>query len=178
MKLILPTLAAVAAFLTACSQQDADGGAALVSNETGPSGAVAGATDTPAQIIARLFQSADLNQSGRLTRPEAIAYMGSILISKDSDDDGSLTLTEFQEWDAGFLAIAEQGGIAANYNARKEDIFKRWDANGDGLLTLEEFHGRVGEEFAAAPRAQEGRMTVAEFGNVAFVKDMAAAAVG
>lgn len=175
MKNMLPALAAIAALLSACSQ-DTDPGEPVSSNEAGPAETASNASDTPEQIVARLFQAADLNQSGALTPSEAKAYMGSILISKDSDDDGALTLAEFQLWDAGFFAIAQQAGHADAYNARKEDIFRRWDVNGDGSLTLEEFHERVGQEFAAVPSREQGRMTAEEFTNVAFVREMAAAA--
>lgn len=173
MKLAFPMMIATALLLSACSE----GG--TPSEQTAvPYADAAPVTDTTtaAEVIDGLFQSSDLNGNGFLSPSEAAAFMNLSLVSQDADEDGRLSLEEFQAWDAGFLAVATANGVVENYTAQKAALFNAWDSDRDGYLVFAEFEDGIRRDFGAVPKAEEGHVTPGEFADVAFVKNLAAAA--
>lgn len=172
-------MAVTALLLAACSSEGTpDAAADNVATTVDGAAVVAGgeATDSADQIMSALFNSADLNQSGFLTRAEAVAFVNLSLISQDADEDGRLSLEEFKAWDAGFLAVATARGAEDHYQAAKEELFKAWDSNGDGYLVFAEYDTGIARDFAATPKQDENHISQQEFANVGFVKFLAEAA--
>jgi Ca2+-binding EF-hand superfamily protein len=76
---------------------------------------------------ARLFESFDADQDGRLTQIEIDEVRRARLAEFDADGDGSLTLEEYQ---ALWVDVMRE---------RMVDRFQAHDDDGDGLVTVEEF---------------------------------------
>ena len=102
----------------------------------------------------RLFEQFDTNQDGRLTQAEIDQVRQSRLAEFDQDGDGSLSLEEYQAlWmDAmrermvrAFQAHDADGDAmvtAEEFGSPFDRMVSRFDRNGDGELTLDEMRRR------------------------------------
>ncbi len=103
------------------------------------------------------FDSVDANHDGRASLREIELFQDLVMLSMDSDDDGVVSLKEYLVWDMGWDELAKSRNKLVEYQTARESIFKTWDRNNDGMLSLEEqklsperdFH--VGQQDLAKP---------------------------
>ena len=84
------------------------------------------------------FAPVDQNQDGLVTGEEAAAHAEGVFRLLDLDDDGRLTFDEFLLSRAGFGGGYNQA-MQDSAQARKKARFDPMDANGDGVVTQQEF---------------------------------------
>jgi Ca2+-binding EF-hand superfamily protein len=98
----------------------------------------------------RLFEQFDANEDGRLTQAEVDQVRQSRLAEFDQDDDGSLSLEEYQAlW---MDAMRE----------RMVDRFQAHDDDGDGMVTAEEFAEPFDRMVSRFDRDGDGEVTADE----------------
>ncbi|MEM9105244.1 MAG: hypothetical protein AAGC96_06275 [Pseudomonadota bacterium] len=80
------------------------------------------------------FASTDQNGDGALSVSEMSEMAQNITVSMDADEDMSVSLSEFMEWDFGFHYLAEQEDGDEGYAAVKRIMFALHDLNSDGAI--------------------------------------------
>jgi Ca2+-binding EF-hand superfamily protein len=95
----------------------------------------------------RLFEQFDTNQDGTVTQVEIDEVRSSRLAAFDQDNNGSLSLEEYQ---ALWLDAMRE---------RMVDQFQAHDDDGDGLVTVEEFGERYGLMVRRLDRNDDGQIT-------------------
>ncbi|MBA4809227.1 EF-hand domain-containing protein [Brevundimonas sp.] len=125
--------------------------AALAAASLAPAEALA---QTPADAGRALFQQADVNNDGRLSRVEFDAAREARFARADADHDGRLTMSELR-------ALRPEGAAAPQRRPSREQIQKlrAIDRNNDRAVDLNEFRATNGERFAAADRNRDGFIT-------------------
>lgn len=121
---------------------------------------------TPAQTQTEagraLFQRADVNNDGRLSRVEFDAAREGMFARADADHDGRLTMSELR-------ALRPEGAAAPQRRPGREQIQKlrAIDRNNDRAIDLNEFRALNGERFAAADRNRDGYIARDEIAELA-----------
>ncbi|WP_281300125.1 MULTISPECIES: EF-hand domain-containing protein [unclassified Iodidimonas] len=101
-----------------------------------------------------LFEKLDSDQSGTVDRFELEAYQASRFDAADLDDDGAISLEEFQ---------AHLAALRAERRAHREaKIFDRQDSDGDGLLIASELSARSSAMFDRLDADGDGIITLDE----------------
>jgi Ca2+-binding EF-hand superfamily protein len=95
----------------------------------------------------RLFEQFDTNQDGTITQVEIDEVRSSRLAEFDQDNDGSLTLEEYQ---ALWLDAMHE---------RMVDRFQAHDDDGDAMVTVEEFGERYSSMARRLDRNDDGQVT-------------------
>jgi Ca2+-binding EF-hand superfamily protein len=95
----------------------------------------------------RLFEQFDTNQDGLITQAEIDQVLEARLANFDQDNDGSLTLEEYQ---ALWLDAMRE---------RMVDRFQAHDDDGDAMVTVEEFVGSYGSMVRHVDRNDDGQIT-------------------
>lgn len=96
--------------------------------------AISYAQNAEKELAEITFSSTDLNADNELSMSEVSEMTTSILVSMDADDNGSVSRSEFMDWDFGFHYLVEVGGDTDRYNAVKRVMFAVQDLNRDGNL--------------------------------------------
>jgi hypothetical protein len=104
----------------------------------------------------RLFEQADADRDGRVTRAEAQALVDTRFRAVDANGDGTVTLEEWQAYAA--REFGRQGG-REEVTQRRAAMFRALDANADGRLTLEEARAPAEAMFRAADANSDGVVT-------------------
>lgn len=116
---------------------------------------------------AHFIENWDLDGDGQVTLAEATEKRGDIFYAFDSDENGVLDAEEhdmFDEVRATDLAENGQGMGKDRDNPANGMLRERTDANGDGLVSHEEFMGAVPDWFARMDRNGDGVVTTDDFG--------------
>jgi Ca2+-binding EF-hand superfamily protein len=95
----------------------------------------------------RLFEQFDANQDGLITQAEIDQVQSSRLAEFDQNDDGSLTLEEYQ---AMWLDAMRE---------RMVDRFQAHDDDGDAVVTVEEFVDSYSSIVRRLDRNEDGQLT-------------------
>jgi Ca2+-binding EF-hand superfamily protein len=124
--------------------------------------ATAAPAQTPTGAGRALFQQADVNNDGRLSRVEFDAAREGRFARADADRDGRLTMSELR-------ALRPDGAPAPQRRPSREQIQKlrAIDRNNDRAVDLNEFRALNGERFAAADRNRDGFITRDEIAELA-----------
>lgn len=109
---------------------------------------------TPAGAGRAMFQRADVNNDGRLSRVEFDAAREGMFARGDADRDGRLTISELR-------ALRPDGAPASQRRPSRDQLQKlrAIDRNNDRAVDLNEFRALNGERFAAADRNRDGFIT-------------------
>jgi Ca2+-binding EF-hand superfamily protein len=109
---------------------------------------------TPADAGRAMFQQADVNNDGRLSRVEFDAAREGVFARADADRDGRLTMSELR-------ALRPDGAPAPQRRPSREQLQKlrAIDRNNDRAIDLNEFRALNGQRFAAADRNRDGFIT-------------------
>ncbi len=102
--------------------------------------------------MTQLFERADANGDGSVTRDEAAAFVGGRLSANDGNGDGNLTLDEFQPL---YLELTRPMMVRG---------FQFLDADGDGNVTEAEMNRPVERLFDRADRNDDGAIAEDELG--------------
>jgi hypothetical protein len=108
------------------------------------------------------FDSIDENGDGSIDAAEAAAWHDLVFAAMDENDDGALTLEEF-------MALRMGGGAGMNslrQQARQEQKaarFPEMDADGDGILSRQEFMSGGESHLLAADGDGDGLVSFEEF---------------
>jgi len=97
------------------------------------------------------FERADADSSGDITFEEFTAAMGNRVNAADADKDGRITVAE--------LSAAIEKTRAERMAKR---MMKRFDTDGDGVLTTAEVEARQKKVFAFLDRNESGKIEKAE----------------
>lgn len=127
----------------------------------------------------------DLDGNGAVSLDEATERRGDIFTTFDADEDGKLSATEYDAFDAARAADqAEmqkgghgkghgqgqgqgqgQGGGMGHGNGEEQGMMRAFnDADGDGLVSRDEFLAKVPDWFAMMDRNADGAVTTDDFG--------------
>lgn len=120
-----------------------------------------------AQGKANLFERADRNGDGKVTKAEALAVEDARFTELDTNKDGYLTHDEMR------AAFAKHRGEKGDPKARGEARFAKQDKNGDGKLTQDEVPRMPKEVFEKIDANKDGALTKTEL-EQAFQAKMAA----
>jgi len=128
----------------------------------------AAAQSTPAMTEA-LFERADLNNDGLLSRVEFDAVREGLFARADANEDGRLTLSEAR-------ALRPEGGSRERRRPSREAIqsLRSLDRNNDRAIDLGEFRALGSQRFAAADLDRDGsiaRDEIAAFGRAMGLGD-------
>lgn len=98
-----------------------------------------------------LFQQADVNNDGRLSRIEFDAAREGRFARADTNDDGRLTLSELR-------ALRPEGAPRPQRRPSREQMQKlrAIDRNNDRAVDINEFRAMGGERFAVVDRNHDG----------------------
>lgn len=127
--------------------------------------AAALAQDNPAAT--KFLSNWDLNGDGTVTVAEAVEMRGSVFLSFDADDNGTLDAEEHEVFDDArandILEVPEGPArelirMVANGMSREAN-----DADGDGTVTAAEFEAGAAAWLAKVDRTGDGVVTAADF---------------
>lgn len=116
-------------------------------------------------IDVSIFKSADLNHDGKISRREILHYGDLVFLSMDVDNNDTLTLEEFIQWDPGYFVLANEIGKTSQFNAAKQGIFKIRDINNSGSIEHDEFSTFVLYDFYKADTDRNSFLSQHEFIN-------------
>lgn len=114
-------------------------------------GAVAAEQRQGGNRMAQRLERADTDNSGDVSFEEFKAAMDKRLGNADADHDGKITVAEL---------AAEIERMRAERMAQR--IIRRFDTNGDGVLTAAEVEGRQKKIFALLDRNDDGKIEQSE----------------
>lgn len=116
---------------------------------------------------AHFIENWDLDENGQVSLEEATERRGDIFTTFDSDDDGVLSGEEHDLFDqARANDMAENGlGRGNGRNNPANGMLRQFtDANGDGLVSRDEFMAAVPGWYARMDRNGDGTVTTDDFG--------------
>lgn len=94
------------------------------------------------------FDEMDANHDGVVTREEYVAYQKKRFDEFDTNHDGKIDAKE----------IASSPPLMERNLQMAERMIKQWDANGDGVVTAEEFKKFSEDRFAKQDKAGTGKI--------------------
>lgn len=119
---------------------------------------------TPGKELAVLiFGSIKGDPDGLADMGEFISFGNDIFASMDADDNSSITLEEFKEWDFGFSFIAEDEGHQRAYDTAQKILFAFWDRDGNGKIGPSEYHKAMVADFRRADIDDNAFLSEEEF---------------
>ncbi len=121
---------------------------------------------------AHFIENWDLDEDGKVSLAEATERRDDIFTTFDENEDDRLNAEEYAAFDAARAAdMAGQpghgkGGQGRNGMRKVQQGMQRQfnDANGDGLVTRQEFLARVPAWFKTMDRSADGAITTDDFG--------------
>ena len=130
-----------------------------------PAAVLAQADDiTPGRELAELiFGSIEDNPGGKADLGEFVEFGEDIFVSMDYDDDLSVDLDEFTQWDFGFDYIATDTGQQRAYETAQKILFAFWDHDADGKISRTEYHKSMVTDFRRADTDDDAFLTRDEF---------------
>lgn len=109
------------------------------------------------------FDSMDDSKKGFLHQGDMEEGRINIFASMDYNENDSLDLGEFLEWDFGFVNIAQDANKLIAYRTALKVIFNLWDRNADGKITQIEHRQAVVRDFNRADINHDGLLDKGEF---------------
>ena len=111
---------------------------------------VAVGAQTSRPDVQTIVKAADTNNDGHIDRVEYLQRMNDAFFFVDGNKDGYLTNDELQATGAG---VEPQRAVAA-------------DGNGDGKMSMYEYHKAIAQDFDAADTNADGRLSMQEVTNM------------
>ena len=119
---------------------------------------------TPGRELAEIiFGSMEISPTSGADVGQFVSFGRDIFVSMDFDDNGSVNLKEFTDWDFGFDFIAEDEGQQHAFETAKKIVFAVWDHDGDGDITQNEYHKSMVSDFRRADTDANAFLTHEEF---------------
>lgn len=119
---------------------------------------------TPGRELAELiYGSIEDNPNGAADMGEFVSFGQDIFISMDSDESGSVDLSEFTAWDFGFNFIAEDEGQQRAYETAHKVLFAFWDRDADGEISRAEYNNSMVTDFRRADTNNDALLSRDEF---------------
>jgi hypothetical protein len=128
-------------------------------------------------MIDAIFQMFDEDRDGYIITAEANHFIDKTFSEMDPKKTGRITPEAWLRFSFGLADIAADWDRSDAYYRAKVKIFRRWDQNQDGTLTLEEYRAGVLSEARAGVgnRAAEDtplRIDLAAFKRAPFVRQL------
>lgn len=115
---------------------------------------------TPGRELAELiYGSFEENPDSAADMGEFVNFGQDIFVSMDANENGSIYLSEFKDWDFGFDFIAKDEDQEHAYQTAQKIIFANWDHNGDGSITQQEYHKSMVWDFRRADTNNDAFLT-------------------
>lgn len=123
-----------------------------------------------------IFHLFDENNDGYVTTAEANHYIMKTFKEMDRNGSGKINMADFRNFSFGLADVAAAEGKSDAYEKAKDAIFKRWDKDGKGALTLVQYRAGVLADAQAARRdgrpEKDGRFDLETFKRAPFVKQL------
>jgi len=135
---------------------------AVLAALTAPS--LSAAQETEGRRLAQLaFSQLDNADRGYIDLGEYSIFGTDVFSSMDYDQDDSLSLSEFLNWDYGMLPLAQDAGREDAYYTALRVVFAFWDRNGDGAISKTEHRQSLNADFQRADTDNDATLTSDEF---------------
>jgi Ca2+-binding EF-hand superfamily protein len=126
-------------------------------------------------VVAAIFHLFDENDDGYITTTEANHYIDKTFAEMDTRRAGRMTRDAWLKYSFGLADVAADQGRSEAYDLAKYRIFRRWDRDRSGDLTLEEYRaGVIADARATQPRGKktddEIRIDLAAFRRAPFIR--------
>ncbi len=119
---------------------------------------------TEGRRLAKLaFASVDGDDRGYIDQGQFRSFGGDVFYSMDADENDLLSLGEFLAWDYGMAPLAEEMGRKDAYETALRVVFAFWDRNGDGNIAPREHLLSLGADFKRADADGDALLTEDEF---------------
>ena len=125
-----------------------------------------------------ISESIGRDANGMIRPQDADEMITHTFNAMDVNGDGRVTPDEFQAFSMGFEYLAQVHGKLPQFRAAKDAIFRRWDANKTGSLTVRGYRaGIVGDLTRAASRGgtSDLKISLDELKNADFIRELATA---
>jgi len=129
------------------------------------------------QVLVLVAESIGTDASGMVRPQDADEMITHTFNAMDVNGDGRVTPDEFQAFSMGFEYLAQVREKLPQFRAAKATIFKRWDANKAGFLTVQEYRaGILGDLTRAAAKAgtSDLKLSLDEMRNADFIRELVA----
>jgi len=81
----------------------------------------------------------------------------------DQDENGRLSLAEYLSWDYGMAVVAQEAGREDAYETALRVVFAFWDRNGDNAVSRTEHRQSLNFDFQRADANGDAVLTAEEF---------------
>lgn len=109
------------------------------------------------------FASLDRADRGFIDQGEFTTFGSDVFFSMDGNEDNQLSLSEFLNWDFGMEPLAREAGREDAYETALRVVFAFWDRDGDGAITPREHRLSLGSDFQRADADGDALLTEDEF---------------
>jgi len=109
------------------------------------------------------FSGLDTADRGHIDQGEFTNFGSDVFYSMDYDQNDSLSLDEFMNWDYGMSGVAEERGRVEAYETALRVVFAFWDRDGDGDVNRTEHRQSLNFDFQRADVNGDALLTQEEF---------------
>lgn len=130
------------------------------------------------QVLVLVAGSIGTDADGMVRPRDADEMIRNTFNAIDVNSDGRVTPDEFQAFSMGFEYLAQVREKLPQFRAAKDAIFRRWDANKTGYLTIQDYRAGVQGDLARAAGkggTSDLKLSLDEMRNADFIRELAAA---
>lgn len=109
------------------------------------------------------FESVDRSDPGYLDQAEFLNFGYEIFFRMDTNQSNDVTLNEFLAFDNGMRSLAVEEGQEAAHDTALRVVYAFWDRNGDGKITRREHRLSLSADFDRADADGDALLTEDEF---------------
>jgi Ca2+-binding EF-hand superfamily protein len=126
-------------------------------------------------VVAAIFHLFDENDDGYITTAEANRFIDKTFSEMDRLKAGRMSRDAWLNFSFGLADVAADQGRSDAYDRAKDKIFRRWDRDGSGDLTLEEYRAGVladARATRAGPADKDLKVDLRAFRRAPFIRQL------